>query len=205
MVWTSRALISARYLLWGHRAGASCDERPARVGERGSATVLVACTVGMLALGLWWLGQLAGGALDRSRAQNAADAAALAAASEGADGDAAAEVAAANGAELKRVVETNDGAAVRVELGMAVAAAQATGDERDTSMTPALRAALAQAARVLGHPVEVEAVLESGSAVWVSEASAAELVGREEMTGLCLSPSPLARPCVWQIPLDPVG
>lgn len=171
--------------------------------ERGLGTVLVAAGFAVVAMGLWLLGLVATAALDRSRAQNAADAAALAAAADD-DPAAAQHVATANGAKVTKVKQTPEGVAVRVESGAAVAVARATGRTIDRSLSPSLRAALRQAARVLGHEVPTLGVIDSGLAAWVSDETAAQLAGREEQTGLCLSPAPLVRACAWHLPVpDP--
>ena len=169
--------------------------------EQGSGTVLVAIGFSVLVTGLWLLGLVAGAALDRSRAQNAADAAALASAAEG--GEAMARrVAAANSATVTKIVETPEGVAVRVESGDAVAVARAAGRTLDRRVAPSLRAALRNAARVLGHDVDTQGFLDNGLAAWVSPEAAAELAGREAQTGLCLSPAPLVRACAWRAPTD---
>jgi len=127
--------------------------------ERGSATplvVLLVVAVGGLCLGL---GRLGGVANAKAQAQAAADAAALAAAAEG---PAAAEaLATANGAEVERVEPDGDDVTVEVRLGDVEAIARATGRRvpaatiATTGLVPALRAALAEAGRLLGEEVPI--------------------------------------------------
>jgi hypothetical protein len=129
--------------------------------ERGSATplvVLLVVAVGGLCLGL---GRLGGVANAKAQAQAAADAAALAAAAEGPA--AAGPMAAANGAEVEQVEPDGDDVTVRVRLGEVEAIARATGrraaplggGRATTGMVPELRAALADAARLLGGEVPI--------------------------------------------------
>lgn len=128
--------------------------------ERGSATPLVALlmvAVGGLCLGL---GRMGGVANARAEAQTAADAAALAGAAEGPD--AAGPLAAANGAAVEHVEVDGDDVTVTVRLGDVEAIARATGARAgsvigapSTGLAPELRAALAEAGRLLGTEVPV--------------------------------------------------
>lgn len=159
-------------------------------GERGSVTPLVAVVVlavGGLVVGL---GRLGGLTAEAARARSAADAAALAGAAEGEA--AARQLAADNGATLESF--TVDGAEVQVSvrLGRATARARAVAEGLGSGgegagavagMTPELRAALAEAARILG----VERVpVTSG---WRSTARQAALYANRAQ-----NPYPVARP-----------
>jgi hypothetical protein len=120
--------------------------------------VLLVVAVGGLCLGL---GRLGGVANAKAQAQAAADAAALAAAAEGPA--AAHDLAAANGATVERVETDGDDVTVEVRLGEVEAIARATGHRAGRlevgaptlGMVPELRAALAEAARLLGGEVPV--------------------------------------------------
>ncbi|MCU1375181.1 MAG: hypothetical protein JWO68_2467 [Actinomycetia bacterium] len=127
--------------------------------ERGSVAPLVALlvvAVGGLCLGL---GRMGGVATAKAQAQTAADAAALAAAADGPS--AAGPMARANGAEVVRVEPDGDEVTVVVRLGQVTAAARATGRGEAgavtevTGLVPELRAALAEAERLLGEEVPV--------------------------------------------------
>lgn len=147
------------------------DARDGR--ERGQVAPLLALFavgVGLAALGL---GRFGGAAVDHARARTAADAAALGAvAAEEAGEEVARRLAAANGA----AVEAYDaaGADVRVRVragaGSASARARAAGAARPPEtpttagrLAPALRAALARAAQVLGEPVPVTSGFRSAA------------------------------------------
>lgn len=102
-----------------------CCRVPSRCGERGQVVPFMAAVLvlgGLLAVAVVRLGGLA---IDRARAQTAADAAALAAVRGGAGR--AAALASANGGRLEslRAAGAGDDAAVVVALGGARAAAQA--------------------------------------------------------------------------------
>jgi hypothetical protein len=132
---------------------------------------LLVVLVGGLCLAL---GRLGGVANAKAQAQTAADAAALAAAADGPD--AAAGMAAANGAAVDRVATDGDDVTVEVHLGRVEAIARATGKRpkgeaeagtgsvATTGMVPELRAALVEAGRLLG----VEVPITSG---WRSRAA----------------------------------
>ena len=109
---------------WGRRH--RCREGVARraVADGGQAVPLVIAVVVVAALAVVALGRLAVSAVDAARARTAADAAALAGAS---DGQAAAVVAAAeNGGELIAFVTSGDDVLVDVRVGRATAGARAT-------------------------------------------------------------------------------
>lgn len=98
-------------------------------GRRGEAGQASALMLGVLALAiavLVALVPLAQGAIERSRAQTAADAAALAGAAEGED--AARDIAAANGAQVVTWRSAGDDVWVEVRLGTARAVAKAHRD-----------------------------------------------------------------------------
>jgi len=159
-------------------------------------------------------GRLGGAAVDEARAATAADAAALAAAAAGPG--AAAEVAAANGARLSRVETAGTDTRVSVEVGAgatASARARRSAPERG-GPAPALRAALARAAQLVGAAVPVvapppgetalgDAVARHGRglAVDVQASFVATLVPVAARAGLC-RPYPEAHPthfelCSW--------
>jgi hypothetical protein len=119
--------------------------------------VLLVVAVGGLCLAL---GRMGGVADARARAQTAADAAALAAAADGRE--AATALARANGAEVTRVEPAGDEVTVWVRLGGVQAVARATGARPHvggggtaTGLVPELRAALGEAARLLGEDVPI--------------------------------------------------
>jgi len=92
-------------------------------GDRGQALPLVVAVVVMAAVAVLALGRLAVGAVDAARARTAADAAALAGAT---DGQAAAAAAANdNGGVLVRFAATGDDVLVEVRVGQATARARA--------------------------------------------------------------------------------
>lgn len=93
------------------------------MSERGSFLPLIALALALVVVAGLFLASLTGRAVERARAQTAADAAALAAAVEG--GDAAAELARANGAELLEYRLDGEETVVRVRVGETVAEARA--------------------------------------------------------------------------------
>ena len=125
--------------------------------ERGQVLPLVALMMVMAGVLCVAAGRLGGKAVSEAQAATAADAAALAGAAAGRE--AAAAAAAANGARLLAFEQLGPDARVRVVLaGGAEASARArrTGGDRDRQgPAPALRAALARAAQLLGAPVPV--------------------------------------------------
>jgi Flp pilus assembly protein TadG len=103
--------------------------------ERGSVAILMTAVVVFAALACLGMARLGRAATDRSRADTAADAAALAAAEVLADGGnrsaalrAARRIAAANGAVLDRFRATGERADVEVNRGAAHAHARAEID-----------------------------------------------------------------------------
>lgn len=155
-----------------------------RDDERGQALpiVLVIMAVAMGAALL--LGELGSRALAESRAQTAADAAALAGAAEGPE--AAAELARVNGSTSSNVEGAVGDATVTVRVGEADAIARArapvpsgTGAE---GLTPEMTAAVARAGALLGIPVPI-------SSGWRSPAQQAALWANRH-----LNPYPVARP-----------
>ena len=130
--------------------------------ERERAQVLPLLTVVIVLAGVVCLaaGRLGGAAVARAKAVTAADAAALAGAGGG--HGAAVRASAANGGRMTRYEQLGNDTRVRVELGGAQATARArrnggpvdeTGGASGGHLAPALRAALARAAQLLGAPV----------------------------------------------------
>ena len=93
-------------------------------GDRGQAVPLVIAVVVVAAVGVVAMGRLAEGAVDAARARTAADAAALAGATDGRS--AAAAVASDNGGVLVGFASTGDDVLVEVRVGRATARARAT-------------------------------------------------------------------------------
>ncbi len=93
-------------------------------GDGGQAAPLVVAVVVVAAVGVVAIGRLAAGAVDAARARTAADAAALAGATDGRA--AAAAVAAENGGLLVQFVTVGDDVLVEVRVGRAAARARAT-------------------------------------------------------------------------------
>jgi hypothetical protein len=92
-------------------------------GDRGQAVPLVVAVVVVAAVGVVAIGRLAVGAVDAARARTAADAAALAGAT---DGRAAAAAAASdNGGVLVGFMRTGEDVLVDVRVGRATARARA--------------------------------------------------------------------------------
>jgi hypothetical protein len=132
--------------------------------ERGQVAPLLALFAVGIGLACLGLGRFGGDAVDAAVARTAADAAALAGA---AAGDAAARaVAAENGGELASFESAGAEVRVRVRVGAHVVSARArstsgrdeTGmpvSSRPNGLAPAMRAALARAAQLLGEPVPV--------------------------------------------------
>jgi hypothetical protein len=147
-----------------------------REREAGQILPLVALLMVAAGAGALLLGRLGGAAVQRARAQTAADAAALAGALDGRE--AAASVALDNGARLVRFEARGAQAFVRVEVGAAGATARARRGSSTRSpsssgaagmlprwvgataparpgLAPALQLALARATALLGRPVPV--------------------------------------------------
>ena len=134
--------------------------------ERGSTLPFMALAIVLAGVIIVLLGRGGGAATSRAGARSAADAAALAGAAAGRS--AAHDLAEANGAELISYREIGNDTEVRVRLGPAEATARArrTGDRDDGTghgqgrgptkgLAPAMRAALARAEQLLGHPVPI--------------------------------------------------
>ena len=133
--------------------------------QRGSTLPFMALAIVLCGVTVVLLGRVGGAATSRAGARNAADAAALAGAAAGRS--AADDLARANGAELLSYKEIGNDTEVRVRLGLAEATGRArrTGD-RDgggggggtgptKGLAAAMRAALARAEQLLGHPVPI--------------------------------------------------
>jgi hypothetical protein len=131
--------------------------------EQGSTLPFMALAIVLAGVIVVLLGRVGGAATSRAGARNAADAAALAGAAAGRS--AADDLAKANGAELISYKEIGSDTEVRVRLGIAEATGRArrTGD-RDGAfggsgptkgLAPAMRAVLARAEQLLGHPVPI--------------------------------------------------
>ncbi len=156
--------------------------------DRGQVVPLLAAFVVFAGLAMIALGHLAGGAVDRAAAKGAADAAALAGAAEGPD--AASRLARENDASLRDYAESGHDTTVTVDYGDARAVSRARREgggrgSRPGDPSPALRAALARAAQILGHSVEV--VRASGYVVTLRPSAYAELAPRAGEAGLCPS------------------
>ena len=131
--------------------------------ERGSILPFMALAIALAGVAVVMLGRVGGAATARAGARSAADAAALAGAAAGRS--AAIDLARANGAELLSYQEDGNDTTVRVRLGQAEATGRArrTGDREGTysgagptkGLAPAMRAALARAEQLLGHPVPI--------------------------------------------------
>jgi len=130
--------------------------------ERGSTLPFMALAIVLAGVSVVLLGRVGGAATARAGARSAADAAALAGAAAGRA--AAADLAEANGAELLSYEEKGNDTTVRVRLGQAEATGRArrTGDREGAGPTgsakglaAAMRAALARAEQLLGHPVPI--------------------------------------------------
>ncbi len=166
------------------------------VGERGQTVPLLAALVVIAGLAMIALAHLGGGAVERAEARRAADAAALAGAAEGRSG--ADRLAHANDARLSRYDESGRDAEVVVHYGAARAIARARRDSGGTAVrpgdpSPALRAALARAAQVLGHKPDV--VRARGLVVDLTSTGYAELAPRAAEAGLCPSGPNQMRVC----------
>ena len=159
--------------------------------QRGSTLPFMVLAIVLAGVIVVLLGRVGGAATSRAGARNAADAAALAGAAAG--WSAADELAKANGAELISYKEMGNDTEVRVRVGLAEATGRArrTGD-RDgqggggtgttKGLAPAMRAALARAEQILGHPVPITSGYRS------TEAQAALYANR------AANPYPVAAP-----------
>ena len=165
-------------------------------GERGQVVPLLAALVVLAGLAMMALGHLGGGAVERAEARRAADAAALAGAAEGRS--AAQRLAGDNGATVSRYNEAGKDTEVVVRFGDARAIARARREgggvgARPGDPSPALRAALARAAQLLGHRLGV--VRARGVTVELTPAGYAELAPRAIEAGLCPSGPNQMRVC----------
>ena len=152
--------------------------------ERGQALPLVLVIMAAAMGAALLLGELGSRALAESRAQTAADAAALAGAAEGPE--AAAELARMNGSTSSAVEGTVGDATVTVRVGGADAIARAQAPPPSASgvegLTPEMLAAVNRAAALLGAPVPI-------SSGWRSPAQQAALWANRH-----LNPYPVAPP-----------
>ena len=127
--------------------------------EQGQILPLFTLVIVLAGLACLVAGKLGGAAVARAQATTAADAAALAGAAAGPA--AASRMASANGGRVTTYTALGTDARVDVELGGAHAAARARRDGGvprpgpDGGLAPAMRAALARAAQLLGRPVPV--------------------------------------------------
>lgn len=154
--------------------------------DRGQVVPLLAAFIVFTGLFLIGLAHLGGGAVDRAMARRAADAAALAGAADGRS--AADRLAKDNTATISRYETEERDTEVVVRYGDARAIARArreggSGTVRPGDPAPALRAALARAAQVLGHAVKP--VRARGYVADFTSAQYAELAPRAGEAGLC--------------------
>jgi hypothetical protein len=179
--------------------------------ERGQVLPLLTLVIVLAGLVCLAAGKLGGAAVARAQAVTAADAAALAGAAAG-EGEAR-RAAAANGARLTGYQAAGTDARVEVTLGRAEAAARArrSGNDPDEGLAPALRAALARAAQLLGGPVptvppapglpqpgDAAARHRRGLAVDVAVPAVARLAAMASQAGLC-QPYPESHPTHFQL------
>lgn len=131
-----------------------------RGNERGQVLPLTAVMIVLAGVVCLAAGKLGGAAVARAQATTAADAAALAGAAAGQA--AAREAAGANGGRLTAFDQLGPDARVEVELGQASATARArrtgggggpAGGPGQAGVAPAMRAALARAAQLVGRTV----------------------------------------------------
>jgi hypothetical protein len=174
--------------------------------ERGSVLPLVA--VGILVAGgaVLLLGRMGTAAVDRASARTAADAAALAGASEGRA--AASSVAAANGGRMASYREQGFDTEVSVTVGQARAMARARrqsggGAVPSGAMAPALRAVWTRAGQLLRQAVAVRDVVASsggqpGMAMSVLPADVPRLLTVAAAAGLC-RPQPYVDPTRFEV------
>lgn len=127
--------------------------------EDGQIVPLIALVVVVVGAACFFIGQVGGATVERASAQTAADAAALAGAAAGKE---AAEVAAtANAASLVAFRTDGPFTSVEVRFGEARATARAqrsvapAAEGTTRGLAPAMWAALARAAQLLGAPVPV--------------------------------------------------
>jgi len=157
-----------------------------RTRENGQVVPLMAAFVVFAGLAIIALAHLGGGAVDRAEAKRAADISALAGAADGPG--AAQDYAQRNGATLRNYKESGNDVTVEVRYGDARAVSKAhrdggKGSLRPGDPAPALRAALARAAQVLGHRPAV--VRAAGYVARFTPAGFAELSPHAAEVGLC--------------------
>ena len=187
-----------------------------RVQERGQVLPLVTLVVVLAGLVCLVAGKLGGAAVARAQATTAADAAALAGAAAGRP--AALQAAGANGGRVTDYQQLGADARVEVELGRATAVARArrTGGgpvdgPAQPGPAPAMRAALARAAQLVGRPVPLVASPPGvalpgdaatrharGLAVDVASTFVAQLVPVAAGAGLC-QPYPVSHPVHFEL------
>jgi hypothetical protein len=152
--------------------------------ESGQVAPLLALFAVGVGLACFGLGRFAAGGVDAARARTAADAAALAGAVTG-SAEEARTVAAANGGVVESFESAGSDVRVRVRVGAHLASARASapqrrpiareaGEGRATGLAPAMRAALARAAQLLGRPVPVTSGFRSAAdqrRLWMARAA----------------------------------
>ena len=151
-------------------------------GQVAPLLALFAVAIGLACLGL---GRFGAGAVDAARAQTAADAAALAGAVTG-SAEEARTVAAANGGVVESFESAGSDVRVRVRVGAPGATARARpstsgrahagipASARPNGLAPAVRAAEARAAQLLGKPVPVTSGFRGSSEqrrLWLGRAT----------------------------------
>ncbi len=165
-----------------------------RDSQRGQVVPLLAAFIVFAGLVLIALAHLGGGAVDRAMARRAADAAALAGAAEG--HNVADRLARENGARITRYDERGTDTELVVRYGDARAIARARregGGTKQGEASPALRAALARAAQILGHAPKL--VRARGYVAEFTDAGFAELAPRAAEAGLCAAGPRQLRVC----------
>jgi len=193
-----------------------------RAHDRGQVLPLVTLVVVFAGLVCLAAGKLGGAAVARAQAATAADAAALAGAAAGRP--AALQVAAANGGRVRSYEQLGTDVRVEVDVGRASAGARARssvapapGGVSSGGVAPAMRAALARAAQLVGRPVPLVASPRGialpgdagdrhahGLAVDVAPSFAAQLALVATEAGLC-QPYPESHPvhfelCAYRLP-----
>lgn len=159
-------------------------QRVSRTSESGQALPLLLVVLVLATAVAVLVADLGVAAVQRARARTAADAAALAGAAEGEP--AARLIAADNGAEV--VSYERDGIVVEVAVRVGDATARATAEGQPPvrgGAVPALAAALARAAQILGRPVPVLAIVDGGTAVEVAQEAGRDLDAIARDSGLC--------------------
>jgi len=142
--------------------------------DAGQATPFVAVIIVCIAVASLAVAHLGIGAIERTQARTAADAAALAAAI---DGDAAGQrLARANGATSATIVRNGEDAHATVRLGAVEAQARAEHQlvEGADGLAPAMVAAIARAEQLLGVPVPIVSGFRSPAeqqALWDNRAT----------------------------------